>query len=87
MPQTIREVRDSGERPQYRVWRAFNIPHNMHFYAVESPEEGGKLIEKLAQLDLANPRIETNAFGLETLEDGGYVEWYSDEDDDIERCA
>ena len=79
MATLIRESRTTGAQPRYQVWHAFNIPNNMDFYAVESPEEARTLISELVRADLASPFISSNAFGLEELEEDGYHEWYDEE--------
>ena len=79
---------DTGSKPQFRVWHAWNIPQHMDFYAVDGPEEAKKLIEELILADLDNPDIDSNAFGLEELEgDDRYHEWYSEEGDSIEALV
>lgn len=87
MATLIRRTTSMGERPKYRVWRAWNLPHNMDFYAVESPEEARSLIEELATADLADEAIVSNAFGLEELEDGEYSEWCDEDGNDIQKEA
>lgn len=73
-----------------RVWHWYDgsnmaMPRTKH-YDVSNPFEAAKLIEKLANQDLRNKRIDTNAFGLEEWDDGlsypsetegEWTEWYS----------
>jgi len=75
----------SDARPRYRVWHAFNVPHNMDYYAVESPAEALELLDKLIKHDLDDDNeVESNAFGLEEWdEDDGYSEWNNEDGEDI----
>ena len=81
-----------------RVWHFYDgynmvIPRTVH-YVVNTPFEGAKLIEELANRDLKNPRIDTNAFGLEEWDENGgdeyegeWTEWYSPFGESIEDFA
>ena len=84
----ISETHSTAERPRYRVYHFFNLPHNQRYYAVESPEEARALIERLAEADLKDPHIDSNVFGLEELEvtaagTSEYSEWYDENGEDI----
>jgi len=70
-----------------RVWHIQNPPDEPKWHDVKTPEEAVSLIDKLAQQDLANPRIWGNAISLAVYEDGDWVEWYDDEGDDIDAFA
>ena len=72
---------------EYRVWRCINFPSPAKHYPVNSPEEGADKINKLAKIDLRNPRVGANAFGLEVFEDGEWVEWYDEDGNDIDDLA
>lgn len=81
-----------------RVWHWYDgsqmaMPRTKH-YDVSNPFEAAKLIEKLANQDLRNTRVDTNAFGLEVWEydlynptDGEWTEWYSVFGESIEDFA
>lgn len=73
--------------PQHklRVWNIINPPAAPIRFPVDSPEEGARLIEKLANQQLQHDHIFANAFGLEVFEDGDWCEWYSDEGQDIDE--
>ena len=67
---------------KYRVWNIINIPNNPTFYPVDTPEEGIALIDEMANEQLKDLSIESNAFGIETIEDG---EWTEIEDEIREK--
>ena len=78
--QVVSHSEHTGLRPHYLVWASVNGEEETT-YAIESPEEGAKLIDELAREQLQDPNVIWNAFGLQVLEDDGeYHEWYN------ERC-
>lgn len=77
----ISESHSTGERPRYAVWE--HGSRGSYRYKVDSPEEGAKLINLMAQEQLEDSNIAWNAFGLEELEDG-YHEWYDENGDDVD---
>lgn len=73
-------------RPYY-VWNSINAPEQMMWFGVASPEEGARKIKQLAQEQLQNEWIHDNAFGLICREDGEWVDWYSEDGEDIKEWA
>jgi hypothetical protein len=63
----------------YRVWSITNPPNVVTYHDVASPEEGIRLIEKLANGQLRRAPILCNVFGLEVCEDGEWSEWHDEE--------
>lgn len=73
---------------KYRVWCVVNIPSPMIEIPVESPEAGARLIDEMAQIQLQNERIESNAFGLLVqADDGEWEEWEDENFDDVDALA
>ena len=72
-----------------RVWRVANIPNELEYYPVDSPEAGAKLVNRLAARDLRNPRITSNMFGMVVYEaaDHDWHEWYGDKDQTVDKLA
>lgn len=68
-----------------RAWRIANPPAAPTFQGVASPDEGLAWINAHAEADLRDPRIDSNAFGLEVFEDGEWNEWYDAEGRDIDE--
>ena len=86
MAHQISEHQSTGERPCYKVWTKSS--HGFREFAVDSPEEGAKVINELAERDLQDPSITFNVFGLEEREaDGEYHEWYGDDGEDVSDLA
>jgi hypothetical protein len=72
------------EANKYRVWWVINPPTKVPTYTyVKSVEEARQVITKEVELQLRDPNIWGNAFGLEVLEDGEWSEWYDDDGFDI----
>jgi hypothetical protein len=70
----------------YRVWWIINPPSKPIFTNVASPLEGHLRIEAEATRQLKNPRIHSNAFGLEIFEDGEWCEWYDEQGRDVSEA-
>ena len=77
-----------AEEGDLRVWWIRNVPNHPEFTLVDSPQEAATELERLAQADLKDPRVQSNAGGLEVfevsknisgLENGGWTEWYDDD--------
>ena len=67
-----------------RTWRIVDPPASPFYVEVESVDEAKKIIALLDQYDLfLGDRIGSNAAGLEVFEAGEWVEWQSEEGDDI----
>jgi hypothetical protein len=62
-----------------RVWAIRNVPNAPTYQDVATPAEGLEVAKKWVKADLANPSIESNAFGMEIFEDGEWTEWYDDQ--------
>jgi len=69
---------------QLRVWWIRNVPNQPHYYPVTNIQEAIKELKHLADFDLKNPNIETNAGGLEVLQDDEWTEFEDDEGRDID---
>lgn len=73
---------------KYRVWWIPQVGNCKTFYIpVNSPEEGRKVMDVLAYYDMfqLQNRIKPdycNMGGLEMYEDGEWVDWYMETDDD-----
>lgn len=73
---------------QLRVWHIQNPPAPPTWYEVNSPAEGIRKIEELADLDLKNRDVWGNDFGLSVLEDDGeWVDWCDEEGNNIDEWA
>lgn len=81
------ELRRYSLEGDLRVYHIQNGPAPATHYDVDSPAEGYRKIEALAEADLDNPAIWSNVFGLSVLEDGEWVDWRDEEGDDIDAWA
>jgi hypothetical protein len=70
-----------------RVWNIINVPGEPVYYAVENPKHGAELINALARSQLLDKTIESNVFGLEIFEDGEWLEWESEDGENIQEWA
>jgi len=75
-----------------RVWVATNLgTGQFDYFPVKDPAHAVRLIDALAESQLLNSRIESNAFGLEewvgSLFSGEWLEWEDEDGDDIDRWA
>ena len=70
-----------------RVWWVSNPPHHGERYPVANIDEAIQKLDELAKRDLAlGDLVECNAGGLEYQdEDGDWVEYYDEEDRDIDQ--
>ncbi len=73
---------------QLRVWWKPQVPCSSFIVEVTSVAEAKKLLSILANYDLFqfDHNIKPdycNAGGLETFEDGEWVEWYDEDGDDV----
>ena len=66
-----------------RIWWIRNVPNFPHLHLVRTPEEARKLLDELAEADLREPRVTSNAGGLEVYEGGEWHEWYDEDGNDI----
>lgn len=69
---------------KYKVWWIPQVPGEAFEVAVDSPEDGARVMRILANYDLfqLNNRIKpayANAGGLSVFEDGEWVDWYDEE--------
>jgi hypothetical protein len=71
------------EKLKLRIWWIRNPPRDADYYSVDNIEEAIAKLNKLAQQDLGNKLITSNAAGLEVLEDGKWTEYYDEENRDI----
>lgn len=70
-----------------RVWHIPQLPMEPFYVEVSTPEEGALVLRALANYDLfqfeKNVKPDyCNAQGLEVFEDGEWVEWHDDQDED-----
>lgn len=68
-----------------RVWNIINVPNSPDHYSVDTPKEGYDLITDMANEQLQNNLITSNAFGLEVFENGEWTEWCDEFGDDIDH--
>lgn len=73
-----------------RVWHIPQVPGNSFYVGVDSPEEAAKIMGVLADYDLfqLQERVKpdySNAQGLQVFEDGEWVDWYSEDGEDIDE--
>lgn len=72
-----------------RLWWIPQVPMEPFYWKVETPTEAGKLLDMLAQYDLfqfehkVKPDF-SNVGGLESCEDGEWIDWYSGDGDDFD---
>ncbi len=71
---------------KYRVWNIVNPPSPARYHDVETPAAGAALINTVAAQQLRDSRIGSNAFGLETMVDGEWEEWYNEDGDDVDAA-
>jgi len=74
---------DKLREGQIRVWWIRQVPNIPLYFPVDTIDDAIKRLKMLEHSDLANPLIETNAGGLEIVEDGEWTEFYNDEGEDI----
>jgi hypothetical protein len=69
-----------------RVWWIRNVPNTPLYVEVASPEQAIGALKALTESDLADAGVQTNAGGLETLDDtsGEWEEWYDEEGNSID---
>jgi hypothetical protein len=70
------------------VWNSVNAPSEMYFYYVDSVEQAKGVINYIANVQLSNRHIISNAFGLMMVGEDEensleWVEWSDEEGDDI----
>lgn len=67
-----------------RVWNVINPPSPANLYPVKSVVQAKRLIKFLAEEQLEDEAVISNAFGLQVFGDGEWREWEDDEGRDIE---
>jgi len=75
-----------------RVWHIPQVPGEAFYVPVPTPQAGATILELLADYDRfqyenAIKPDYCNASGLEVFEDGEWVEWYSNDGEDIDEFA
>lgn len=70
-----------------RVWWIQNVPNDPAYYPVLTPNAAKKVLENLANRDLAlgEEIVFSNAGGLQVFEGGEWVDWWSDDGQDIDE--
>jgi len=71
---------------ELRVWNVINPPNKPAYYPVSTPQEAYKKIVELSAVQLMNPNVFSNAFGLEVFEDGEWSEWYNEYGEDVSEA-
>lgn len=80
----MKRPRTKAPKPgDLRVWNIVNPPAEPTWYPVKNPAHAQRLIDALADSQLLQPEIGSNAFGLEIFTPEGWEEWYNDEGEDI----
>jgi len=76
----IERARQEDDVPigSLRVWNVINPPCEPVWHPVETPEEGARLIDQLANEQVNDPLIFVNAFGLCEWDGEEWTEWYDD---------
>lgn len=69
---------------ELRVWYIINPPAEPTYVPVATPEHAIRTINTLAELQLTQDTIWGNAFGLQVWDGEEWVEWYSEEGDNID---
>ena len=79
-------VRANTQAPigSLRVWNVINPPGEPLWYPVETPEEGARLIDQLANEQVKDDAVFANAFGLCEWDGEEWTEWYDDEGNDVD---
>jgi len=75
-----------------RVWHIPQVPGNPFHVKVKSPEQAIDIMNILADYDLCQLENKikpdySSLQGLEIFEDGEWIEWYSDDGDEIQEYA
>lgn len=72
-----------------RIWHVPNPPHAGFEMDVRSPRHAYDVLSVLWAYDnyLGDELIFTNASGLQVFEDGEWVEWHNDEDQDFDEWS
>ena len=70
---------------ELRVWWIRNVPNEPSYYKIDTVEEAVKKINALAEDDLRDPLITSNASGFEVFEDGEWTEYYDELGRDIDE--
>ncbi len=79
-------MRQPNPRPKpgdLRVWNIINPPREPETYPVMDVAHAMRLIDALADSQLLQPQIVSNAFGLEVYQQGEWEEWEDDEGEGI----
>lgn len=76
---------------ELRVWWIPQVPMQPFYVPVSSVAEGVKIMDVLAEYDLFQLRRHVkpdycNVGGLQMLEDGEWVDWYTEDGDDDPRA-
>ncbi|MFQ5827098.1 MAG: hypothetical protein ACE5IA_07050 [Dehalococcoidia bacterium] len=69
---------------ELRVWWVRGVPGEAEFHPAATVEEAKATIKRLTLQDLADPTVQSNAYGVEEYEDGGWHEYYDSEGRNID---
>lgn len=72
------------EEGQLRVWCIVNPPDPGYIYPVDSVDEAAEVINREANIQLSDPAVGANVFGLQVFEGGEWVEWEDEDGNDID---
>ena len=70
-----------------KVWNVINPPRQPTWHPVKSPDAGALLILKLANEQLKDDSIFSNAFGMCEWDGDEWTEWYDDEGNDVDDIS
>lgn len=75
MKHTRPPVKKAPKEGDLRVWYVINPPNSPVCFPVNTPLHGKQLIEALADSQLLDASIISNAFGMDVFEDGEWFDW------------
>ena len=67
--------RDDAEEGALRVYCIVNPPDHAFYHKVATPEEAYALINREADVQLTDPAVTSNVFGLQIYHAGQWEEW------------
>ncbi|MBE3039674.1 MAG: hypothetical protein IMZ62_12800 [Chloroflexi bacterium] len=82
---------ESDARPakegDLRVWWIQNPPSQCLIYPVATVERAIAQLDALTKRDQRHSWVTSNAGGLEVYEDGEWLDWYSEDGEDLDEYA
>lgn len=83
----VKHARRFDKRGALRIWRIISMPGEPEFWPVKDIEHAVALMNAMADSDLLDDTIQSNAYGLEVFTDGDWEEWESILGEDISELA